>query len=88
MKQGSVALLQDDLVVCVMDKDTASELATLLDSHVAGDVIAYDSPVFNFLRAMASLGLPYRELHRDEELSKQHGYSVVFRDMPEELEDE
>lgn len=86
MKQGTVALIQDDMVFLATDKETAQELFSLLDSHVAGDVMAYNTPVFKFLRALSDLGLPNRQLHRDKELSQHHGHSVVYRDLPEELE--
>lgn len=87
MNHGTTALKQDEIVFLAMDHETAQVITTLLDSHMAGDVMAYNSPAFKFLRALSGLGLPYRHLHRDKELSKHHGHSVVFMDTLDELEE-
>lgn len=75
----ATAMLQDDVVFVAMDKGTAQELQSLLDGHVAGNVMEFGAPVFNFLRAVSSLNLPAVPLYRDESISKQRGHSVVFR---------
>lgn len=85
-KRLSTATIHDDRVFVSMDRDTASELVSLLDAHVAGDVVAYGSPVFKFLRAMSNLGLPQANLSRDKELSQLHGHSVVSRLAEVEIE--
>lgn len=88
MKHGSNAVRRDGVVFCAMDEETASEIVSLLNCHVAGDVMAYDAPVFKFLKALSALNLPHRHLYNDIELSKTHGHSVVFRQAPEDIEEE